>query len=124
MESRGLERTRRLREGCRGAYPPLYCAVKCEVDHAYRIRKEQKGGKTDVGLPPVNSWLWCEVKHIPQSFFLGQPIKDHPQFYSDDAKNRRNEVSDTHDFLLPRDVFYSHPLISYRIFFTINSVHI
>ena len=29
------------------------------------------------------SWLWCEVKHFPQSFFLGQPIKYQGQFYSD-----------------------------------------
>ena len=66
-----------------GAISPLDCAVKCEVGPAYLIRRAKKG-EADFSLPPVNSRLLCEVKHFPQSFFLRQPIKYQPQFYSDD----------------------------------------
>ena len=37
-----------------GAGPPSDCEVICEVDPAYRIRKEQKGGKPTSAFPQLN----------------------------------------------------------------------
>ena|SRR5659263_164244 len=42
-----------------GPYPPLDCEVNCEVDPAYRIRKEQKGGKPTSAFPQLNPTVAC-----------------------------------------------------------------
>ena len=93
------------------------CSRPCLPD-----TKRTKWGKTDFGHPPVNSWLWCEVKHFPQSFSWGQSINHNPQFRSDDQQKTRGDPKhEFHNFLLLQDVFYSRPTYFLSDFFTKNS---
>ena len=43
----------------RGPTPPSDCEVNCEVDPAYPLRKEQKGGKPTSAFPQLNPTVAC-----------------------------------------------------------------
>jgi hypothetical protein len=113
------------REKRSGSYLPMDCEVKCEVDPAYRIRKEQKGGKPTSAFPQLIHGYGARSNIFHNHFFRGNLLIIRANSTAMSSKRHgviQNMNSMTSSFSVMSSI--RALLISYRIIFTKYSFHI
>jgi hypothetical protein len=108
-----------------GVLPPMDCEVKCEVDPAYRIRKEQKGGKPTSAFPQLIHGYGAR-SNIFHNHFFGDNLLNIRANSTAMSSRRHGVIQNMNSMISSFSEIFSIRalLISYRIIFTKYSIHI